>query len=129
MNRTPGDIPPTFCNQAHFQNVVEVTFSDLHDLQALQYLNLAINNITKVQNLQRCESLARLDLTMNFVSKANLCTVASLAANMDFTELHLVGNPCTEWKGYRPYVIVSVPQLKRLVSMHISMAFNECILS
>lgn len=84
-------------------------------MQELQYLNLAINNITKVQNLQRCESLARLDLTMNFVTKAYLPTVASLAANEFLTELHLVGNPCSEWASYRPFVIASVPQLLKLV--------------
>jgi hypothetical protein len=26
-----------------------------------------------------------------------------------------MGNPCTEWSGYRPYVIAKLPQLKRLV--------------
>ena len=37
--------------------------------QDLEYLNLAVNNITKIQNLQRCESLRKLDLTINFVGK------------------------------------------------------------
>eukprot|EP00955_Chlamydomonas_euryale_P076003 362520-Chlamydomonas_euryale.AAC.10 len=49
--------------------------------QDLQYLNLAINNVTKLENLQKCESLEKLDLTMNFVPKAGLMTVASLEAN------------------------------------------------
>lgn len=84
-------------------------------MQELQYLNLAINNITKVQNLQRCESLARLDLTMNFVTKTSLPTVASLASNIFLTEFHLVGNPCIQWVSYRPFVIASVPQLEKLV--------------
>lgn len=41
--------------------------------QELEHLNLAVNNIAKVQNLQRCESLRRLDLTVNFVDKPGGC--------------------------------------------------------
>ena len=35
-------------------------------MQELQYLNIAINNITRIENLHRCESLTRLDMTMEF---------------------------------------------------------------
>ncbi|EIE23977.1 outer arm dynein light chain 1 [Coccomyxa subellipsoidea C-169] len=103
----------------YLQNNLIAKIENLHRLKELQYLNLAINNITKVQNLQRCESLARLDLTMNFVTKACLPTVASLAANEFLTELHLVGNPCSEWANYRPFVIASVPQLLKLDGVEI----------
>ena len=41
-----------------------------------------MNNVTKIQNLQRCESLKKLDLTINFVSKAGLLTVESLRHNI-----------------------------------------------
>ena len=95
-------------------------------MQELQFLNLAINNITKVQNLQRCESLARLDLTMNFIGKASLQSVGSLSANIFLTELHLVGNPCTEWASYRPFVIASVPQLLKLVRTPRTSYFLAC---
>lgn len=84
--------------------------------QDLEYLNLAINNITKVQNLQRCESLQRLDLTINFIPKAGLLSLCSLAANYNLRELFLVGNPCTDWPGYRQYVLAKLPQLTKLVS-------------
>lgn len=76
---------------------------------------MAINNISRIENLQRCESLERLDLTMNFVDKLGLCSVSSLASNVHFRELHLIGNPCTEWNGYRSFVVASVPQLQKLV--------------
>lgn len=85
-------------------------------LQDLQYLNLAVNNITKVQNVQRCESLQKLDLTLNFVPKAGLLSIASLAGNHNLRELFLVGNPCTDWHGYRQYVIGTLPHLAKLVS-------------
>lgn len=38
-------------------------------------MNLALNNILRVQNLQRCESLRRLDLTANFIDKAGLLSL------------------------------------------------------
>ena len=138
---------------------------------------MAVNNIAKVQNLQRCESLRRLDLTVNFVDKAGaqrrraggpgppgarrrarnarppclrsgraceaavasgrarpresirleapqdeqelpaagLLSLASLRENAFLEELQLVGNPCTRWPGYRPYVVGLLPQLRRLV--------------
>lgn len=43
--------------------------------QELEYLNAAVNNIVKIENLQRCESLKRLDLTVNFIPKAGLLSV------------------------------------------------------
>ncbi|CAL8462504.1 g2037 [Coccomyxa elongata] len=98
----------------YLQNNLIAKIENLHRLKELQCLNLAINNITKVQNLQRCESLARLDLTMNFIGKASLQSVGSLSANIFLTELHLVGNPCTEWANYRPFVAASIPQLLKL---------------
>jgi hypothetical protein len=84
-------------------------------LQELHYLNMAVNNVTRIENLQRCESLAKLDLTINFIDKAGLLSVPSLAANVHLTELILMGNPCTEWSGYRQFVIASLPRLKKLV--------------
>jgi protein TilB len=57
--------------------------------QDLEYLNLAMNNITKVQNLQRCESLTKIDLTINFIPKAGLLSLASLGANYNLK----VGRP------------------------------------
>lgn len=84
-------------------------------LQDLQYLNLAVNNIAKIQNLQRCESLQKLDLTINFIPKAGLLSIASLAGNHHLRELFLLGNPCTDWSGYRQYVVAKLPQLSKLV--------------
>jgi protein TilB len=84
-------------------------------LQDLQYLNLAVSNITKVQNLQRCESLQKLDLTLNFVPKAGLLSIPSLAGNHNLREIFLIGNPCTDWHGYRQYIVGKLPQLAKLV--------------
>ena len=57
-----------------------------------------------------CESLQKLDLTVNFVGR--LSSVESLRHNVHLAELFLVGNPCTEFEGYRQYVVASLPQLQ-----------------
>lgn len=98
----------------YLQNNLIGKLQNLHKLKSLQYLNMAINNITKIQNLQKCEALEKLDLTINFVSKAGLLTVPSLASNDHLKELTLMGNPCADWPGYRPYVIAKLPQLEKL---------------
>lgn len=87
-------------------------------LQDLEYLNLAVNNVTKIQNLQRCESLKKLDLTINFIPKAGLLTMESLQHNVHLEELYLLGNPCSDWPGYRQYIIGTLPRLKKLVRAH-----------
>jgi len=38
-------------------------------LKKLEYLNLALNNIERIENLQGCESLTKLDLTVNFIGE------------------------------------------------------------
>ncbi len=69
-----------------------------------------------MENLQRCEALAKVDLTVNFIALAGLPSVACLAANPALRELHLTGNPCADWPGYRAFVVASLPQLARLAS-------------
>lgn len=87
---------------------------NVHRLKKLEYLNVALNNITVVENLEGCESLNKLDLTCNFVDVENLASIRSLRANTELRELYLTGNPCTNWEGYRAYVVASLPQLDKL---------------
>ena len=49
----------------------------------LQYLNLALNNVSKIQNLQKCEALEKLDLTVNFVSKVSGCKGPPMQSHQD----------------------------------------------
>ncbi len=70
---------------------------NLSKLKELDYLNLALNSIELIEGLEGCESLRKLDLTVNFVnaetfkaSMENLIKVPSLR------ELYLIGNPITE---------------------------------
>lgn len=85
---------------------------NVNKLKKLEYLNLALNNIEVIENLEMLESLHKLDLTLNFVG--NLRSVGSLKDNYNLRELHLVGNPCADYPGYRNYVIDVLPQLSVL---------------
>ncbi|XP_028987185.1 dynein axonemal assembly factor 11 isoform X2 [Betta splendens] len=96
----------------YLQNNLIPRIENLGRLKKLEYLNLALNNIEVIENLEGCESLQKLDLTVNFVGC--LSSVESLQHNIHLRELFLVGNPCTEFEGYREYVVTSLPHLKCL---------------
>ena len=81
-------------------------------LKKLEYLNLALNNITKIENLHGCESLKKLDFTVNFIGEVT--SIESLKGNELLREMYLTGNPCTQYEGYREYVIATLPQLRQL---------------
>jgi len=51
----------------------------------LEYLNLALNNIEIIENLEGCESLRKLDLTLNFIGE--LTSVQKLRANIHLETL------------------------------------------
>lgn len=40
---------------------------NLTKLKELEYLNLALNSIKKIEGIEQCESLVKLDLTVNFI--------------------------------------------------------------
>eukprot|EP00063_Salmo_salar_P019737 XP_013994572.1 PREDICTED: protein tilB homolog isoform X3 [Salmo salar] len=91
----------------HQQDIEKIEHIDkwCRDLKILYLQNNLIPRIG-------CESLQKLDLTVNFVGQ--LSSVESLKHNILLRELFLVGNPCTEFEGYRQYVVASLPQLKYL---------------
>ena len=47
--------------------------------------------------MQACESLKKLDLTVNFVGE--ISSIESLKNNEFLEELYLVGNPCANYEG------------------------------
>nr|XP_057941133.1 dynein axonemal assembly factor 11 [Doryrhamphus excisus] len=96
----------------YLQNNLIPRIENVGRLKKLEYLNLALNNIEVIENLEGCESLRKLDLTVNFV--ARLSSVETLKDNVHLRELFLVGNPCTQFEGYREFVLALLPQLKSL---------------
>lgn len=68
----------------------------LAKLKELEYLNLAVNNVCKIEGIRTCESLAKLDLTLNFIDVEDLEeSMDNLACCEAITEIYLTGNPCT----------------------------------
>lgn len=96
------------------QNNLIPKLENLNRLKKLEYLNLALNNITKIENLEGCESLTKLDFTANFIDVDELASIESLRHNLFLREIYFTGNPITEWPGYRDYVVASLPQLHTL---------------
>jgi len=70
-----------------------------------------------------CESLQKLDLTLNFVGC--LSTVGTLGANIHLRELFLVGNPCAQFQDYRQYVVATLPQLQVAILVDILVAIGS----
>ncbi|KAJ3203478.1 hypothetical protein HDU67_010182, partial [Dinochytrium kinnereticum] len=102
-----------FCKQLeilYLQNNLISRIENLGKLKCLRYLNLALNNIKVVEGLEGCESLEKLDLTVNFVN--NPLDLESLKANAMLRELFLVGNPVTAVENYRSYTVWTLKQLK-----------------
>ena len=88
---------------------------NLSKLKELEYLNLAVNNITLIEGVRGCESLQKLELTLNFVDIEDLEeSMDNLAELPDFRELYMVGNPCTDWEHWKDYVVAKLPHLGRL---------------
>ncbi|XP_074413278.1 dynein axonemal assembly factor 11 isoform X2 [Zonotrichia albicollis] len=79
----------------------------------LKILYLQNNLIPKIG----CEELKKLDLTANFIGE--LSSIESLKCNIHLKELFLMGNPCTEFEGYRQFVVATLQKLKYLDSKEI----------
>lgn len=68
--------------------------------------------------MEGCESLKKLDLTLNFIG--DIESVCSLANNINLRQLYLTGNPCADFEGYREYVVAKLPQLQYLDNKEIT---------
>uniref|UniRef100_A0A8B9SBR8 Leucine-rich repeat-containing protein 6 n=1 Tax=Apteryx owenii TaxID=8824 RepID=A0A8B9SBR8_APTOW len=101
----------------YLQNNLIPKIENVGKLKKLEYLNIALNNIERIENLEGCEDLKKLDLTANFIGE--LSSIEVLKYNIHLKELFLVGNPCTEFEGYRQYVVATLHQLKCLDSKEI----------
>ena len=97
----------------YLQNNIIPKMENLFHLKELEYLNLALNNIKKIEGLQNCEFLRKLDLTANFVDVDELEeSITHLSERDSIRELYMMGNPSqAEWPGFESYVIAKIPQL------------------
>ena len=68
-------------------------------LRELEYINLAVNSVQLIEGVRGCESLQKLDLTLNFIDIEDFEeSIENLAELPDFRELYMLGNPCMDWK-------------------------------
>jgi len=81
----------------------------------LEYLNLAVNSVPRIEGLRRCESLRKLDMTLNFLDLEDLkSSCEELEWNPVISELYLMGNPCLDWADAPDYIIAKVDTINRL---------------
>lgn len=70
---------------------------------------MALNNIRKIENIEGCESLKKLDMTVNFIDVTELYdSVQCLSALSNLKEIYLTGNPCENWLGCKDYIIAHI---------------------
>ena len=100
----------------YLQNNIIGKMENLVHLKDLVYLNLALNNVSKIEGLQNCEFLSKLDLTINFVDVDTLEeSIDHLTSQTNLVDLYMMGNPAqANWPGFNSYVIAKLPQLKTL---------------
>lgn len=67
-------------------NVAMYYAENVRRFKNLEYLNLALNKIEIVENLEGCESLNKLDLTLNCIRK--LSSLTSLTNNYALREMY-----------------------------------------
>jgi len=68
---------------------------DVRPFRSLEYLNVALNNISVVEGVEHLEFLKKLDLTLNFIGFARLEeSVDCMKELRSLKELFMVGNPC-----------------------------------
>jgi protein TilB len=100
----------------YLQNNIIPKMENLVHLKELEYLNLALNNVQKIEGLQNCEFLKKLDLTVNFINFSNLKeSIDHLFLCKNLNELYMMGNPAqVHWNNFNSYVIAKLPQLETL---------------
>lgn len=100
----------------YLQNNIISKIQHLHHLKDLEYLNMALNNVSKIEGLDKCEFLHKLDLTVNFVDVDELeSSMDHLSERDRLRDLYMMGNPSqANWPGFKNYVIARLPQLSYL---------------
>jgi len=107
----------------YLQNNIIPKFENLHHMKDIRYLNIGLNNCTKIEGLSSCEFINKLDVIVNFIDVDELeSSIEHLQPLLHLKELFLMGNPCTEWPGHRAFVIALLPQLSSLDGTEINKA-------
>lgn len=88
------------------QNNLIEKMENLNKLWELEYLNLALNNITIIEGIENNESLTKLDLTCNFIDSENyLASLKNLKKCESLKEIYIMGNPCCDFLKHRELMV------------------------
>ena len=106
----------------YLQNNLINKLEHLNHLKELEYLNMALNNVSKIEGLQNCEHIHKLDFTANFVDVDHLEeSMDNLTSRNMLRELYMMGNPSqAEWPNFQLYVVARLPQLHSLDGVEIT---------
>lgn len=107
----------------YLQNNLIEKMEGLNKLKELEYINVCVNNISLIEGVWGCESLQKLDLTLNFIDIEDFEeSVDNLADLPDFREIYLLGNPCTDWPHWKEYLMARLPNLGRIDGEEVSIS-------
>ncbi|KAI1243640.1 hypothetical protein IHE44_0001273 [Lamprotornis superbus] len=98
------------CVFPQYFTVVRPLSENVSKLKKLEYLNAALNNIERIENLEGCEELKKLDLTANFIGE--LSSIESLKCNIHLKELFLYLDSKEIERSERIKALQNYPEVK-----------------
>ena len=112
------DLLETYCRKlkiVYLQNNIIEKMEGLSKLKDMQYLNIGLNNVAKIEGLDGCESLVKIDMTCNFVEVWDLEESLRNIAHLPLLrEMYMMGNPCMDWAPATDLIFAMLPQLMLL---------------
>ena len=100
----------------YLQNNIIFRIENIVHLKELEYLNIVLNNVSKIEGLQNCEFLKKLDLMVNLIDLDELeNSINHLTSRDRLKDFYMMGNPCqANWPDFESYVIAKLPLLQTL---------------
>lgn len=114
-----------------YAGIISLEWLLYSDCEMLQKLDLTVNFVGELTSIECLKNLPHFrELWVNFVDIVHLIVRWHFKVYMNIIKLtgipihltfwmpdvlvfrYLTGNPCTEYEGYREYVVATLPQLK-----------------
>eukprot|EP00351_Strombidinopsis_sp_SopsisLIS2011_P006351 CAMPEP_0116882584 /NCGR_PEP_ID=MMETSP0463-20121206/14867_1 /TAXON_ID=181622 /ORGANISM="Strombidinopsis sp, Strain SopsisLIS2011" /LENGTH=138 /DNA_ID=CAMNT_0004536017 /DNA_START=197 /DNA_END=613 /DNA_ORIENTATION=- len=76
---------------------------------------MAVNSVSMIEGIRNCESLQKIDMTLNFIDVEHIKdSCENMACCPDLCDLYMTGNPCdVNWKSCKDYCIAKVKTLTK----------------
>ena len=72
---------------------------NLKRLKLLEYLNVSMNAIEVIEGLENCESLRKLDLTLNFIGKITSIYSLRKVSQQPIQSYHIYKGSCISYRN------------------------------